>query len=226
MATNSECEVWLDGAWRVVSVDTARAYPELVKRCVECGGPIRLHKAGPSNIPRAHAEHQPGHDGCSLGHYFSGRKSRHPIQVTQPSKPSDVAPQFSEEIIAPVEYVEGATVSIHVNSFERDPRARAACLRYYGRKCFICGFSFGDAYGEEAEKIIHVHHVKPLSQIRTSYSVDPINDLRPVCPNCHAVIHSKTEAYEIGEVRSMLEKAKRDLTGGSSRRLRHRRVRD
>ncbi len=85
----------------------------------------------------------------------------HPIQVAPPKKAPTFTPKLAEEVIAPGEYVEGATVSVHVNSYERDPRARAACLRHYGRQCCICGLSFRDKYGESAAKIIHVHHVKP-----------------------------------------------------------------
>ncbi len=34
------------------------------------------------------------------------------------------------------------------------------------------------------EGFIHVHHLKPLSEVGYEYRVDPIRDLRPVCPNC------------------------------------------
>ena len=52
--------------------------------------------------------------------------------------------------------------------------------------------SFEKTYGLEFKDIIEVHHVVPLHQIGESYVVDPINDLIPVCPNCHAAIHSKS----------------------------------
>jgi hypothetical protein len=34
--------------------------------------------------------------------------------------------------------------------------------------------------------------MRELSQVPPGYKVDPINDLRPVCPNCHAMIHRGT----------------------------------
>jgi predicted HNH restriction endonuclease len=34
--------------------------------------------------------------------------------------------------------------------------------------------------------------------------VDPIADLRPVCPNCHAVIHRANPPYTLDDVRDML----------------------
>ena len=42
--------------------------------------------------------------------------------------------------------------------------------------------------GREAEGYIHVHHLRGLSDVGGEYVVDPVNDLRPVCPNCHAVL--------------------------------------
>jgi predicted HNH restriction endonuclease len=43
-----------------------------------------------------------------------------------------------------------------------------------------------------------------LAQIGDAYQVDPIQDLCPVCPNCHAVIHRHDPAYTIEEVRGFL----------------------
>ena len=58
--------------------------------------------------------------------------------------------------------------------------------------CKIGGMSFEQTYGPEIKDIIEVHHIVPLNQIGESYVVDPIKDLIPVCPNCHAAIHSKS----------------------------------
>jgi predicted HNH restriction endonuclease len=43
-----------------------------------------------------------------------------------------------------------------------------------------------------------------LSEIGGEYIVDPVADLRPVCPNCHAVLHRRIPAYSIEEVRVFL----------------------
>jgi 5-methylcytosine-specific restriction protein A len=34
-----------------------------------------------------------------------------------------------------------------------------------------------------------VHHLRPLAEIGAEYVLDPEVDLRPVCPNCHAMLH-------------------------------------
>ena len=49
-----------------------------------------------------------------------------------------------------------------------------------------------------------MHHLLPLSEIKISYVVDPKEDLRPVCPNCHAVIHRRNPPFTLEEVRDML----------------------
>lgn len=86
-------------------------------------------------------------------------------------------------------YIEGAVKQVTVNAYERDPEARRVCLSYYGTNCSVCGFSFEQYYGKIGKDFIQVHHLKPLWQIRGEYELDPVNDLRPVCPNCHAMLH-------------------------------------
>jgi 5-methylcytosine-specific restriction protein A len=60
-------------------------------------------------------------------------------------------------------------------------------------------------YGAIGENKIHVHHLKPLSILQEKYVPNPVQDLRPVCPNCHLIIHSKTEPFTIEEVKQMIK---------------------
>jgi hypothetical protein len=114
-----------------------------------------------------------------------------------------------EEIPDPDLYVEGATKKIYVNTYERDRRARAACIKHYGTHCSVCDFDFEKVYGKVGKGYIQVHHLKPLSEIGNRYKVDPIKDLRPVCPNCHAMIHQRRpDPYSIEEMRSMFQQDK------------------
>jgi hypothetical protein len=94
-----------------------------------------------------------------------------------------------EELPAKGEYPEGAVRQVVVDAYERNPAARAACLEHYGSDCVVYGFSFAATYGEIGRDFIHVHHLRPLASIKQGYSVDPIAGLRPVCPNCHAMLH-------------------------------------
>ncbi|MFM6356828.1 MAG: HNH endonuclease, partial [Planktothrix sp.] len=78
------------------------------------------------------------------------------------------------------------------------------CIEYYGTNCYVCGFDFENVFGEIGKDFIHVHHLIPLSEINQEYEVDPIKDLRPVCPNCHAMIHRKNPPFTIEEIKNLL----------------------
>lgn len=103
-------------------------------------------------------------------------------------------------------YHEGAVRQVTVNAYERDPDARRCCIQHYGTTCCVCGFNFGVTYGTLGEGFIHVHHLKPLSEIGEEHQVNPLADLRPVCPNCHAMLHRRTPAYSIEELQQVLQR--------------------
>ena len=111
-----------------------------------------------------------------------------------------------EEVAETPKLPEGAVRKITVNAYERNPKARKKCIAAHGTTCCICGFMFGAFYGPDAEGYIHVHHLRPLSESDGEYQVDPIEDLRPVCANCHAVLHLGGECRSIEDVRKMLKK--------------------
>ncbi len=100
---------------------------------------------------------------------------------------------------------EGARRVEVVNRFERQPGNRRACIEHYGPTCQVCGFDFGAVFGDIGEGYIHVHHVTPVSQLGPGYVIDPVTDLRPVCPNCHAMLHRRApEPYSIEELRNLM----------------------
>lgn len=102
-------------------------------------------------------------------------------------------------------YQEGTRVKITSYRYERDSKARQACLEYFGTNCSVCDFDFGMIYGGIGEGFIHVHHLVPISERDTEYSVDPKEDLRPVCPNCHAMLHRTNPPYTIEELKSVIK---------------------
>ena len=129
---------------------------------------------------------------------------------------SDVAQQnlFPDEVDQSVNkldvnksFREGTTSQVLVNAYERNPQARKKCIEYYGTSCFVCGFNFGKVFGQLGEGFIHVHHLKPISEIGQEYEINPIEDMRPVCPNCHAMIHRRNPLLSIGEIQSLLQKS-------------------
>jgi hypothetical protein len=107
----------------------------------------------------------------------------------------------------PATHTEGAPLAVTVNRYERNPAARQACLLHYRqlRKatlCEACDFDFEARYGELGAGFIHVHHVVKLADIGAAYQVDPLRDLVPLCPNCHAMIHRlPTEANAVADLK-------------------------
>ena len=123
--------------------------------------------------------------------------------------------QSPEEISNPDNYIEGAVHTISVNKYERNKKAREACLAEYGYDCAVCGFNFRKEIGPSLDQIcgegknyIHVHHKVPLSELKKEYKVDPIQDLVPVCPNCHALLHMQDPPYTVEEIKSYVESRK------------------
>ncbi len=93
-----------------------------------------------------------------------------------------------------------------MNSIAASPiHVRAKCIAELGTRCVICNFNFEETYGEVGQGFIQVHHLTPLAEIGEEYTVDPIQDLQPVCANCHTIIHRRKPAYSLDEVRTMLK---------------------
>jgi 5-methylcytosine-specific restriction protein A len=116
-------------------------------------------------------------------------------------QPEDVYP---EALPDDREYYEAAVRRIAINAYERDPRARAECLRRHGIRCKVCGLNFERRYGRIGKGFIHVHHVKPLAASRGAYRLNPTKDLVPVCPNCHAMLHTSDPPLSVEELKEVL----------------------
>jgi 5-methylcytosine-specific restriction protein A len=115
--------------------------------------------------------------------------------------------QTTEEIEgSPSGYPEGAVQQVLVNKYERNRDARAECLRHRGCRCKVCKFDFSERYGEHGAGFIHVHHTKKLSEVGEGYVVDPVEELIPLCPNCHAMIHRTKDMLTVDELRKMIRR--------------------
>ena len=99
-------------------------------------------------------------------------------------------------------YTEGSITYVHAAGYERDQEARNACIQHYGCRCAVCGFDFGDV----GKGFIEVHHVIPVHERGGEYEVNPIKDLRPLCSNCHSMIHRRNPVYSIDELKQMMKK--------------------
>lgn len=205
--SNSYCETWINGRWAVVPVQTGINRPGLTVRCMECHGPIVLMRAGRNNTTRAHAEHRPGHSGCSIGHYFNGTRTPHPLQVEAPSNSGDIS---TEDEIAIEDdesaFPEGKEKFKQHRYLERDGkivrRAKARRLAEIGKlECEICKFDFNASYGEIGHGFIEAHHKTPVSQLAGTKKTK-IEDLALVCSNCHRMLHRGDTVLSIEQLKS------------------------
>jgi 5-methylcytosine-specific restriction enzyme A len=85
---------------------------------------------------------------------------------------------------------EGNAIEVVSKRYERSRLNRAACIEIQGSRCLVCGFDFRETYGPIGEGFIHVHHVVSVSTVGPGTVINPARDLIPVCPNCHAMLHT------------------------------------
>ena len=88
----------------------------------------------------------------------------------------------------------------------RNTDAREACIAHYGPVCVVCGFDFEATYGEQAAGIIEVHHENPRMARAGAYTIDAIAELKPICANCHRMLHRGATTMTIDALRTLTEK--------------------
>jgi len=98
-------------------------------------------------------------------------------------------------------YAEGAATKRYVTTYERNPELRRQAIAIHGTSCFGCGFSFEKHYGEHGKGYIHVHHTKPVAE-SGERTVDPVEEMIPLCANCHSMVHRyKNKTLTLDELR-------------------------
>jgi predicted HNH restriction endonuclease len=118
-------------------------------------------------------------------------------QISQLPLPFGQQTLFDNEIQE--DFLEGKSYLSSSTEYERDSKAREHCLRIYGYDCTICGFNFEKTFGNVGRNYIHVHHLIPLHIGERKTNSE--KDLRPVCPNCHAMLHRRNPPFSIEELK-------------------------
>lgn len=117
------------------------------------------------------------------------------------------------EVVLESPQTEGTVRKTLTTKYERSPINRALCLAAKGYSCSVCGMNFQQTYGELGREFIHVHHAVPVSKMGENYKVDPLRELFPVCPNCHAMLHRTDPPMSIEELRTLLTAASQKEQG-------------
>lgn len=180
-----ETAFYADLDWRVVLAPEDRLPVEVLKRMIPQVAWDRLQGSGIHVLPQAE-----GALARLWARHLGEADFRLPDEETEARS-----------------YIEGATKRVLVNRYERNRHARDRCIEHYGTACSVCGLDFGERYGRLGKDFIHVHHLVELSTIRKGYAVDPIRDLRPVCPNCHVMLHRNKPALTITALKRRLRTA-------------------
>lgn len=119
--------------------------------------------------------------------------------VLQSNKNYSFAPSEKEEVQL---FAEGKARSVTYKTYDRSPVARQACIEHHGYSCSACGFNFEEAFGAIGANYIEVHHLKQIADVGKEYLINPKEDLRPVCANCHRMLHKTRPPLSIEELKS------------------------
>lgn len=105
---------------------------------------------------------------------------------------------------AQTSFSEGGVQEITMELQRRNQRLRRQAITEYGDSCQICGFNFGETYGEMGVGYIEVHHLQPLSKRRQTHQATT-KDVAVVCANCHRILHRSGKApMSVDELRTII----------------------
>ena len=149
-----------------------------------------------------------------IGQNFNFRDSLKPLEELV-ERPSEV--EFFDEVET---VLEGKSEYVLTKKYKRSSNLRRKAIEHYkdtrgSLNCDICSFDFEKTYGKPVKNFIEMHHLKPVYMYKDEDEekviTEAIENLLPVCANCHRVIHSKRPPYKIDEVR---EFSRRNLKEG------------
>jgi hypothetical protein len=100
------------------------------------------------------------------------------------------------------EFDEGFTKEIIFEVKSRNSKLVSNARIKYGTKCTVCEFDFGVVYGLHGAGFIELHHLYPISEGRRKSTID---DLRPVCANCHRMLHRGKQLLSIDRLKKIIQ---------------------
>jgi predicted HNH restriction endonuclease len=72
-----------------------------------------------------------------------------------------------------------------------------------GITCEVCSFNFSKMYGRFGDGYIEAHHMSPISELNADTETK-IQDLIPLCANCHRMIHKQQPWLSVDELKKMV----------------------
>lgn len=71
-------------------------------------------------------------------------------------------------------------------------------------KCEVCNFDFLEKYGELGKNFIECHHIVPLSEYQFNQDT-LLKDLALLCSNCHRMVHRRSPAINLDDLRKIIQ---------------------
>jgi 5-methylcytosine-specific restriction protein A len=124
------------------------------------------------------------------------------------------APPTSDEVseraqAAALEFSEGERSERERTFFRRNSRLREEAIKRLGVRCVVCRLDFGERYGSAGQGYIEVHHLNPFAERMDAIAgiavLTKLDEVVPVCANCHRVIHRQRPAITISELKAALK---------------------
>jgi hypothetical protein len=144
-------------------------------------------------------------------------------QIPDPEDPQALSVYFLEDGLHDTDtdqsivITEGDQRIVKQRVRERSRKLRQFAIEHYQSDglilCAACGFDFAAVYGEHGAGFIEIHHTKPIF----SYDEEDnqktlkaaLENLAPLCSNCHRMIHRKRERMlTVEELREIIKAAK------------------
>lgn len=111
--------------------------------------------------------------------------------------------------------IEGEAVKKTSIIKKRSKKLREAVITKYTDSndhicCYACGFDFEKFYGDLGKGFIEIHHEKPIYQYSDdgfeTYILEAIKNMKPLCSNCHRMIHRcQKEAMSIASLKLLIK---------------------
>jgi 5-methylcytosine-specific restriction protein A len=93
---------------------------------------------------------------------------------------------------------------------ERSRSLATEAKKFHGTRCQVpaCGKDLSEIYGDLANGYIEAHHLTPFSKLEgRPTELDPKQDFAVVCPDCHRMIHRRSEPYSLAEISAQISAA-------------------
>lgn len=101
------------------------------------------------------------------------------------------------------EVMEGEMVTAEATFRMRNRAIIAAKKALSNGLCEVCSLNFKDKYSIDKNCLV-AHHINPIGN-RSSASKTTVDDILLLCPNCHAVAHTKEPPLSLEEMKKLIK---------------------